>query len=643
MATKARAPSRRRPPPAPLFAADEIYSAVAEGPVPVALALEDVVVRVNRPFAAALGREVEACGGQSLAALLPPEPGEALALPEPGRPTSYRTRLDGVVARVDLAASRARARRVVAVALRPVLDDHDTVQGRALLALSRDLAAARREEELCAALCRALAVLLPGRSCCVRLLEEKTLSLSAIEARGVLRPGAAERLALRRAAVRKVGLSEAELCAAGVAVEEEDAPLFEGSDRATGVPIAVAGALCGLLNVEYAPGAPGDPESDEPLLVQVANHAALAVHNLRSLEEVTYLKSFLEDLIENANALIAVVNREREVIVFNRALTRLTGRARETVLGEELAQLVPPGERRALAAALDRTFAGEAASGVELRLLAAGGGEARVAVNTSAIYGASGEPEGVMLVGQDHTLLRALQERAEHAQKLAEIGRLAAGIVHELNNPLTAVTAYAEALVTKLSLQGHDPADVEKLRRILEAGQRIHRFSRDLITYARPPRDEPAQVDVAALLQQAAQMCEPVLRGAQARVAQRLDEVPKVWGVRGSLLQVFVNLLTNAAHALEPRGGTVTLELSAAGGHVAARVKDDGPGMPPEVKRRAFEPFFTTKGDGKGSGLGLSIVQGIVARHGGAISVESAPGAGTTFTVLLPVTPAARC
>jgi PAS domain S-box-containing protein len=622
--------------------AEEALLAFAEGPVPFALAIEGTVARVNRPFAEVLGRSPEACRGRPLLELVPPEPGEAPRLPEPGARESYRARLDGVHARVDLAATHSRGRRVLAVSLRPVLEDADTAQSRALLALSREVGAAREEGGLAAAVGRALDLLFPGRSWCVRLLDPKTLSLTALHARGRLRDEARDRIALRRAAVRATGLAEEALLSAGLAVGDVDEPVFQGAHRAAAVPLAVSGALFGVVNLEYEEGAPGDPATDEPLLLQVANQVAIAVKNLRSLEEVTYLKGFLEDLIENANALILVVNREREVLVFNRALTRLTGRPREAVLGEELSSLVPQGDRAALATLLDRAFDGEAATGVELRFTLPGGGEARVAANTSAIYGASGEVEGVMLVGQDQTLLRALQDRAEHAQKLAELGRLAAGIVHELNNPLTAVTAYAEALVTKLARGGGDPADVEKLRRILEAGLRIQRFSRDLIAYARPPRDELAPVDLAQVLQQATQMCEPALRGARARVEQRLEAVPAVWGVRGSLLQVFVNLVTNAAHALEPRGGTVTLELAPAGDHVAVRVRDDGAGMDADVKRRAFEPFFTTKGDGKGSGLGLSIVQGIVSRHGGAISVESTPGRGATFTVMLPVNPRGR-
>ncbi len=632
------APRRKRR--ASALTSGELLEAFLGLPVAAAVARGDRVLRVNLPFARLIGREAGACEGVRLGELLPPEGARALELPERDKPKAYRTRLDGLVVHVDLAARGSGRRRLVGVALRPVPDDAGTAQSRALLSLSRELAAALGEEELAVALERALRALFPGRSFCIRLVDARTLAVTALHARGQFRPGARERMALRKGSVKKTGLSAPALQACGLAVTEADEPVFESCERAIAVPLAVSGELFGVVNLEYEAGAPGDPEKDEPLLLRLANQAALAVRNLRSLEEVTYLKGFLEDLIENANALIAVVNRERQVMVFNRALSRLTGRACEDVVGEEIALLVPERDRRQLAALLDRTFEGEPASGVELRLALPAGGEARVVANTSAIYGASGEVEGVMIIGQDQTLLRAFQDRAEHAQKLAEIGRLAAGIVHELNNPLTAVTAYADALVSKLSAAGHDRADVEKLKCILEAGQRIHRFSRDLIAYARPPRDKLELLDLASLVQQAAQMCEPALRTAGARVEQHLEAVPRVWGVRGSLLQVLVNLVTNAAAALPPAGGTIALELAPAGDQVAIRVKDGGAGMTPEVKARAFEPFFTTKPDGKGSGLGLSIVQGIVARHDGKITVESAPGAGTTFTVVLPVKPA---
>jgi PAS domain S-box-containing protein len=584
-------------------------------------------------FARALGFEPRRCVGRRLTDLLPPE-GQALAFPGPGDAVSYHTHLGGVAARVDLAAPVGSP--YLAVGLTLAMEDADTAQSRALLTLSRELSTAAREEEVAAAVARALDTLFPGRSFCIRLLDPRSLALTSMRAKGRLAPALRHRLALRRAAVEKTGLSEAHILAAGGAVVERDEPVFAESDRATAVALAVGGALHGVVNLEYGRDAPGSPESDEPLLLQVANQAALGARNLRTLEELTHLKTFLEDLIENANALIAVINRDREILVFNKALTRLTGFPRDEALSEDLLDLVPDGERRRVEGVLDRTLSGEPVTSFETRLKLRSGGEARIAVNTSAIYGASGEVEGVIAIGQDTTLLRALQERAEHAQKLAELGKLAAGVVHELANPLTAVAAYSENLYTKQAFAGGDPGDLEKLKRIREATARLQKLSRDLMAYARPPTEQREPVDLAAVLEQAAQMCEPAMAKAGARLEKRLEAAASVWGQKGSLLQVFVNLITNAAQALPAGGGEIRLELGTTGGHVVARVRDGGLGMDPEVRRRIFEPFFTTKRDGAGTGLGLPIVQGIVARHGGAISVESEPGQGTTFTVLLP-------
>jgi PAS domain S-box-containing protein len=505
-----------------------------------------------------------------------------------------------------------------------------------LLTMSREIAAARDEGAVAQAVARGLEDLFPGRAFCLRFLDRKSLSLTSLHAHGRLRAHA--RVVLRRAAVRKTGLCEDALVACGLAVGERDEPVLEGCERATAVPLAVGGELFGVLHVEYGPGVDGEPEQDEPLLLQIANHTAVAAKNLRTLEEVTYLKGFLEDLIENANALVLVADRARRLLVFNRALRRLTGLEKDEALGADLAELVVPEERARVTAALARAFDGEPVAGFETRLRVKGGGEARVLVNTSSLWGSSGEVEGMIAIGQDTTALRALERSAEQAQRLAELGQLAAGIVHELNNPLTAVTIYSETLHEKLARSpGAEPGDLEKLRTIREAGDRLLRFSRDLMAYARPAPERVEAVDAAALVEQAARMCEPALRRAQARLERRFEPIPAVHGVKASLLQLFVNLLTNAAQALPPAGGTVEVALAPAGEGIALRVKDDGCGMTPDVRRRIFEPFFSTKADRDGTGLGLCIAQRIVLRHGGRIGVESAPGAGTEITVTLPL------
>jgi two-component system NtrC family sensor kinase len=516
------------------------------------------------------------------------------------------------------------------------VDPHHAATTRALLDLTRGLAQARGRGDVAEALGRTLEVLFPGRLHCIRLVDPKTLAPLAKTPGPPARTCQPCPLALRRAAVREVGLSEAALESGGLALVDEDLPGCTGSERAVAVPLSVGGQLFGVARLEYPPGAPGEVSGDEPLLLQVSSPAALALRNLAAIEEVTYLKTFLEDLLENANALILVTNRQHQVLVFNRALARLTGTRPEQALGADLLAMLPEGERERARATLERSLSGEAVTGFETRLPSSGGGEALVAFHTAPIVGHGGEVEGVIAIGRDLTALRAMEQRAEHFQRLAAFGKLAAGIVHELNNPLVAVVTYSDHLLERRRGRDLDPGDAEKLRRIRDAGERIQRLARDLITYARPSADRPEPLDLGVLLDQVARMCEPALREARARVRLELAPAPTLSGQRAGLLQVFVNLVTNAAQALPPEGGTVTLGLETDGDELVARVRDDGRGMAPEVRDRVFEPFFSTKEGGRGVGLGLSIVQGIVARHGGTIGVESEPGRGTTFTVRIP-------
>jgi PAS domain S-box-containing protein len=513
----------------------------------------------------------------------------------------------------------------------------DPTAAGALLTLSRELAEARTEDQITSALARALEVLFPGRSFAIRLVDPKTLSLTTLYARGRLRARARGRLAIRAAAVDRIGLSRAVLGAAGVVVCDQDEPLFEGCAQATAVPLAVAGQLFGLVNLEYEPGGPGEPHEDAPLLYQLANHAALGVRNVRSIEELTYLKTYLEDLLEHANALICVVNKCRELIVWNAAMVKLTGATAAEALGEDALLRIEPEDRPRVEAVLLRSFAGERVDGLETRLVRSGGGEARVAMNMAPVLGATGDVEGVICIGQDLTLLRSLQAAAEHAERLAAIGRLVAGVVHELNNPLTAVTMYSDVLVEKFAQRGQDPADLEKVRAIKEAGLRIQRLARDLVTYARPtgPKTEP--VDLLSVVEEALRMAKPALKETDAAVVREIEPVPPVDANRASLVQVVLGLVTNAAQAIRPHG-RIGVALQAGDGEVRIVISDDGPGMPPDVAKRAFEPFFTTRA-GVGIGLGLPIVLGIVERHGGSIALDTVPEAGTTVTVRLPVKP----
>ncbi len=235
------------------------------------------------------------------------------------------------------------------------------------------------------------------------------------------------------------------------------------------------------------------------------------------------------------------------------------------------------------------------------------------------------------------------EQRMIQADKLATFGQLAAGVVHELNNPLTSIVAYSEYLIRKATDGGaYDADDVDRLRRIAESANRMLRFTRELVNYTRPSSGVATSVVLHDVMDQAIAFCEHVLAAAHVRVERRYAvEAFRVNGVSEQLVQVFVNLLTNACQAARHPGGRVVLttrrEGVAAGGRIVVGVADDGAGIASEHLPHVFVPFFTTKRDRNGTGLGLSIVKSIVESHDGAVRVESRAGVGTEFLIELPV------
>jgi len=224
------------------------------------------------------------------------------------------------------------------------------------------------------------------------------------------------------------------------------------------------------------------------------------------------------------------------------------------------------------------------------------------------------------------------------SEKLASLGQLAAGMVHEINNPLTSILAYADFLAKRAGSR-NDDEDLERVRRINESARRMLRLSRDLVSYARPSAGPPHPVVISGVIEQALVFCEHLLSDASVDVVRQFgDGVLPVRGRPDQLAQVFVNLITNACHAMPEKGARLVLatELLADETRVRVSVSDNGHGIPGDIVHRVFLPFFTTKDEQHGTGLGLSIVKSIVEAHNGEITVESNPD-GTSFSILLPV------
>ncbi len=231
-----------------------------------------------------------------------------------------------------------------------------------------------------------------------------------------------------------------------------------------------------------------------------------------------------------------------------------------------------------------------------------------------------------------------LRAAIAHTDRLASLGQLTAGLVHDMSNPLTSIAVYAEYLQRKLRERNADPDDVLRVQRIGEAADVVLGLVRAIKSYARPSHDPPSPIDARTVIDQAIRFCSHVIDTSHVELQVRQDpDLPHLNGIGSELIQVFVNLISNACEALSPDGGVVTITLATdpARSNVVFTVSDSGPGIEQDHIQRVFEPFFTTRHD-TGTGLGLAIVRQIVDKHHGSVTVHSVPGQGCTFTVVLP-------
>ncbi|MGD8861330.1 MAG: ATP-binding protein [Myxococcales bacterium] len=506
----------------------------------------------------------------------------------------------------------------------------------AVLELSRTVTVDMHADEVVHSYVDRFRALFPGRLFCVQLLHPDTGELSSVYATGRLCPARREQVQVTRAALARHGASVPSALADRITVADNHSPMFVGAEHGFDVPMLDGEQISGLLAVEYATGTRPPPD-EHALIVQLTIQLSSALRNSRLHRESVYLRDYLGKLLDNANAPIAVLGRDGEITFLNRALLALTGFRRDELIGEDWMSLLPETERRRLLPVYISALRGEPSTNVEVRVPRKDGTFAQVAVNTASILSPDGDVEGVIYIFRDVTELRELEEQVIHAEKLATLGQLAAGVVHELNNPLTSISVYGDFLMKKADADGADPRDREKLRRIVESADRILNFTRDLVTYARPSTERPVRMDIHELIDQAVGFCDHLVDETGATIEREYDHtLPPVYGVKGQLVQVFVNLVTNACHAMPLGAGRLRITTeSRGGGRLAVLLRDSGKGIPEDNLERIFEPFFTTKGEGKGTGLGLSIVRNIVEQHRGSISVDSEVGSGTTFEVVL--------
>ena len=517
----------------------------------------------------------------------------------------------------------------------------EAAQLAALHELAAELPFASSEAVVVERVLGVLGNLFPGRALAVRVLDVRTREPARAYVRNAtLRESVtAEGVTITQEALSRARLKSAVAASARVLVRERwDSP-FQGMATGFAIPLAAGGELYGVLDVGYPPGDDAITQ-DHQVVLSIAQGFAFALRTIRLQEDAIGLRDYQARLLDSANALILGIDRTWRITVCNRALLELTGTTRDEVLGRDVRDFISGEQRQQLTTAFSAALAGQHHAAFTV-MLPTRRGPVR-SVWSIAPVGRAGQPggpiEAVVAIGQDQSKIDLLQQQIVRAERLATLGELAAGVVHELNNPLTSITVYAEYLVRKLESQGTEAADIEKLRRIGASAQRILRFSRDLVQYARPSGKESESVDLSAVVRQSVSICEHLVERGGITLSVEVDpQLPVIQAVSGQLEQVLINLITNAVHAVENGGKVVVRAQVASASQVAIEVADSGPGVPEAERDKIFEPFFTTKADGKGTGLGLSIVRNIVDQHRGQISVVRSDLGGAAFRVVIPI------
>ncbi len=374
--------------------------------------------------------------------------------------------------------------------------------------------------------------------------------------------------------------------------------------------------------------------------------ACVDIHDRRMAEAAAEaLARDLRHLIETANAPILGEDMQGQINEWNGAAERLTGYPRAEVLGRSLADLVPPGQRRTVRDVLDAARHGIESANVEVPLESRDGRGLLFLLNISTRRDRDGKVTGVVGLGQDITEHREIQRRGLRVQRLESIGTLAGGVAHDINNALAPILL-ACGLIRDRHPESRDLVDVmeSSARRGASMVQQLLTFAKGVDGKRVPLRPQSAVAEI-----------ERIARSTFPKNIRFTFEsdpaVPMVLGDATQLHQVLLNLCVNARDAMSG-GGDLRVAVSrrvltraevrhegegVPGEYVQFRVEDTGHGIPSELIERIFEPFFSTKSVDQGTGLGLSTAVGIVRSHGGFLRVQSEPGKGSAFTVMLPV------
>ena len=439
----------------------------------------------------------------------------------------------------------------------------------------------------------------------------------------------------------------------GHGVEKTDDFFLSGTDHKFEYisPLHISGEIKGAIVTGFASRSELTEQAER--LIDASTQLAAMSISLTSHYESTYDTSitrareehrkFTESVLDALPVSLYVVDRDYRIVTWNRHReVGNKGIPRDTVIGRDVFEVLARYPQGRLRAEFERAFKTGRIERIEQQTVDERGRTRHWLVSKVPMRDeGTSEVTHVITVGEDVTARVEATQAIGRAEKLAAVGRLAAGVVHEINNPLATIAACAEALEARVeegAFANTDAADDlnEYLGLIKSEAFRCKSITMDLLDFSRMRTVDRRPINIAETLESSANLLSHQKRGAGIEISVEVREsLQTVEADAGQIQQAVIALGTNAIDAM-PKGGRLTLRAYNQANSVVVEIADTGVGISTESLSKIFEPFFTTKEVGRGTGLGLAVCYGIVTDHGGRLSVRSSPGVGTSFTILLP-------
>lgn len=441
----------------------------------------------------------------------------------------------------------------------------------------------------------------------------------------------------------------------GYLEENKDSFLLAGEMHAAEYvsPLHINGEIKGAIIVGFANKA--DFSEGKANLIDAATQMAAMSVNLSAHYEAAINSSvtrareehrrFTEAILDALPVSLYVVDRDYRIVTWNRHREiGVQGIPRDSAIGRNVFEVLARYPEGRVRQEFERAFRTGRIERIEQQTVAEDGSTKHWLVSKVPMKDPeTGEVTHVITVGEDVTMRVEAMHAVSRAEKLAAVGRLAAGVVHEINNPLATIAACAEALEQRVregAFAGCEAeADVEEYLGLIKSEAfRCKSITTGLLDFSRARTGNRMPIDIGDILRSSANLVSHQKRGEKVLINLEIaEDIPQVKADGGQIQQAVIALATNAIDAM-PDGGTLTFRAYGQAKSVAIEIEDTGVGIPPDDMSKIFEPFFTTKEVGKGTGLGLAVCYGIITDHSGRLGVRSTVGKGTTFTILLPIT-----